>query len=277
MGLPMARALAQAGHDVLGFDIRPGDAFGDFAGSMTGDPAELAARPVLFSVVRDQRETEALLFDEQAILHREKRPELLVICSTLSPRYIADLADHIPHGTRLVDAPMSGAPVAAEEARLSFMLGGDPADLDRIQPALDAMGSRFHRMGGCGAGMTAKVLNNYLAALSVIGVRQALGWADGLGLDEEALLAVMHDSSGQTWFGSNFERIEFARHGHAPDNTIGILEKDVEALLDTLAPEARRGVPDAAIEALRHLPPRPRPPAAGPGADMGAGPGAGRP
>ncbi|MBY8974728.1 NAD-binding protein [Rhodobacteraceae bacterium NNCM2] len=260
MGLPMARAMRARGIEVVGFDVRPRAEFGSFAAHMTDDPAALGRCPIVFSIVRDIAQTEELLFTRQAILNGAERPGLLVISSTVSPRYIADLARRMPPGTRLVDAPMSGAPVAAEEARLSFMLGGAEADLDRLQPALDAMGAKFHRLGPTGAGMTVKVLNNYLAAISTVAVRQALDWADGLGVDERALLDVMHDSSGQTWFGSNFERIEFARHGFDAENTIGILKKDVESLLDALAPEAREGLPDRLIACLQHLSPRPRPP-----------------
>lgn len=257
MGLPMARAMQAAGHQVTGFDIRPSSQFGDFAAHMTDDPAAVAAHPVVFSVVRDIPQTEALLFHDQALLHQPQLPALLVISSTLSPRYIADLAGRMPAGTRLVDAPMSGAPVAAEEARLSFMLGGETADLDRLQPLLDAMGTAFHRMGAVGAGMTAKVLNNFLAATSTAAVRRVLDWADHLGVEERALLDVMHDSSGQTWFGSHFDRIEFARHGNAPDNTIAILQKDVESLLDALPRDARDGLAPVVIEALAALKPRP--------------------
>ncbi len=259
MGLPMARALAGAGFDVRGFDIRPSAEFGAFAARMEPDPAAFAAHAeALFTVVRDARQTEDLLFGAQALLRRDHRVRLLAVCSTLSPRYIGDLAGRLPPGVRMVDAPMSGAQVAADEARLSFMLGGEPADLDALDPMLRAMGTKFHRMGRLGAGMTAKVLNNMVAATSTAVTRLALDWADRLGVDEGRLLALMHDSSGQTWFGSGFETIEFARDGYDPENTIGILKKDVEAALDALDPADRRGLPEAVIEALRALEPRPR-------------------
>lgn len=257
MGLPMARALARGGFDVRGFDIRPVAEFGDFSESMIADPGAFAAHAeVLFSVVRDQSQTEQLLFDDQALLRREGTVRMVVISSTLSPRYLRDLAGRLPGGVRLVDAPMSGAQVAAKEARLSFMLGGAGADLDLIDPMLRAMGTKFHRMGGTSTGMTAKVLNNAAACTSVAIVRRVLDWADRLGVDQDRLLAVMHDSSGQTWFGSNIKSIEFARDGYDPENTIGILVKDMESALDALDPEDRAGLPEAVIETLRDLPPR---------------------
>jgi 3-hydroxyisobutyrate dehydrogenase-like beta-hydroxyacid dehydrogenase len=259
MGLPMARALLGAGFDVRGFDIRSLAEFGDFAGRMEPDSARFAAHAeVLFTVVRDQRQTDAVLFGAQGLLRRDHAIRLLVISSTLSPRYIHALVPRLPGRVRLVDAPMSGATVAAEGARLSFMLGGDEADLDTLQPMLRAMGERFHRMGPVGAGMTAKVLNNYAAATSTVTVRRILDWADRLGVDERRLLALMQDSSGQTWFGSGFETIEFARDGYDAENTIGILRKDVESALDALDPGDRAGLPEAVIQALLALEPRPR-------------------
>lgn len=256
MGLPMARAMARAGIDVIGFDIRPAADFGDFAPRMVSDPAEFAARcDVALSVVRDQRQTDDLLFDAQGLLVGPRRPRTLAICSTLSPRYLATVAERSPEGLALIDAPMSGAAVAAEEGRLSFMLGGCDPDLDRLAPLFDAMGRVSHRMGAFGAGMTAKVLNNFVAAASVSAVRQALAWADTLGVDRGRLMALMNDSSGQTWFGSNFDRIEFARDGYAQDNSIGVLHKDVEAAIDAVGADPEAGLQAALLAALRNLGP----------------------
>lgn len=134
---------------------------------------------------------------------------------------------------------MSGAQIAAQQARLSFMLGGgEEADLDAAQPLFDAMGPHFHRMGGFGAGMQAKVLNNLLATASTAMTRLVPDWADQAGLDEDKLLSLIHTSSGQNCFASGFNDIEFARDGILADNTIGILVKDVASALDA-APTGR--------------------------------------
>jgi len=256
MGLGMARAMARAGLDVTGFDIRPAEEFGEFGNRMAADPSSFAAdREAILTVVRDVAQTEALLFEDQAILRQAPRLGYLVICSTVSPRYLAELRERLPERIALVDAPMSGAQIAADEARLSFMLGGPNDALDALEPVLRTMGTMIHRMGGLGAGMTAKVLNNFVAGAAAAGVRQALAWADDLGVERERLLAVMHDSSGQTWFGSNFERIEFARHGYDPENTIGIIKKDIESCLDAVDPDSHGGLPEAVVAAIAALKP----------------------
>lgn len=233
MGLGMLRGLKAGGFDTRGFDVRDID-----EPDMLVDASALKRHgEVVFTVVRDAAETEALLFDEQALLVDNKTICMLVVCSTLSPRYLATVAARAPAHLTLIDAPMSGAEVAAREQRLSFMLGGEDAALDQVQPLLTAMGTSFHRMGAFGAGMSAKILNNLVAASSFAATRTALSWSDDLGLDQAGLLALMHDSSGQTWFGSNFDQIEFARDGYGDDNTIGILKKDVAAALDAVGGE----------------------------------------
>ncbi len=252
----MARALLRGGVDVYGFDVRPAAEFGGFAGRMIADPRAFAERcQVVFTVVRDQRQTDDLLFDDQALLAGPNGIETLVVSSTLSPRYLLALRDRVPPEIDMADAPMSGAAIAAEEARLSFMLGGADASLEALQPLLKLMGTHFHRMGGLGAGMTAKVLNNFVAATAVTAVRQVLDWTDELGVDRAKLLALMHDSSGQTWFGSNFDKIEFARDGYDPDNTIGILKKDVESALDAVGANPDEGLQAAVIAYLATLKP----------------------
>jgi 3-hydroxyisobutyrate dehydrogenase-like beta-hydroxyacid dehydrogenase len=127
---------------------------------------------------------------------------------------------------------MSGAQIAAERAELSFMLGGETADLDDAQMLFASMGKHFHRMGSFGSGMQAKVLNNMLAASHTAMTRMILDWADDADLDERSLLDLIHTSSGQNWLASGFNDIEFARDGHAEDNTIGILVKDVASAID---------------------------------------------
>jgi len=245
MGGPMAAALATT-FDTVGFDVAV--KHWPFM-SETLDGCE-----VIFTVVRDQAETDALLFDVQGIA---ALPSLrtLVICSTLSPVYVKSLRARVPAHVELVDAPMSGAAIAAQERRLSFMLGGEAAVLDRLQPLFDAMGSKFHRMGGYGAGMTAKVCNNLVAASSTAATRTALAWAEEHGLERDALLKLMHDSSGQTWLGSNFDAIEFAADGYADDNTIGILAKDVAAAKDAAPAGADTTLADAIIRTIRNLRP----------------------
>ncbi|HJN61200.1 MAG TPA: NAD(P)-binding domain-containing protein, partial [Alphaproteobacteria bacterium] len=105
MGAPMARALIRAGFDVAGLDVLPADSFADLAPLMTDAASFAAGRRIVLSVVRDAAETEELLFDDQALITRQPSAiDTLLICSTLSPRYVAELRARIPQSIALVDA-----------------------------------------------------------------------------------------------------------------------------------------------------------------------------
>lgn len=248
----MLAALDAAGFDARGFDVRPVPELGTLMRDAKGFADGLTT---LITVVRDIAQTDDVLFGAQGFA---ACPSLrrVIVSSTLSPKYVRALRDRVPAHITLIDAPMSGAAIAAQERRLSFMLGGAEADLDAAQPLFDAMGKHFHRMGPYGNGMQAKVLNNILAAANTALTRMVLDWADDAGLDETRLLALMHTSSGQNWFASNFDAIEFSRDGLAPDNTIAILIKDVESALDAAPEGADISAPRAIQALLRVMTPR---------------------
>lgn len=256
MGAPMLAALRAAGLNASGFDVRPPGEFGDLAPQMTDiAPAFSQDLTTLITVVRDISQTDDVLFGAQGFI---SAPNLqrVIISSTLSPRYVRALRERVPDNIILIDAPMSGAQIAAQEARLSFMLGGSTAELDAAQPIFAAMGQHFHRMGSFGSGMQAKVLNNLLAASNTAMTRLVLDWADAAGLDETALLELIHTSSGQNWFASGFDQIEFARDGHDEDNTIAILVKDVESALDAAPDGAEIALPQLVQRVIKDLKPR---------------------
>ena len=91
------------------------------------------------------------------------------------------------------------------------------------------MGSQIHHLGELGAGMSVKVLNNYVASSSVVTVRRVLDACQALNVSPEKLLQIMSESSGGTWYGNQFHEIDWAREGYSAENTIGILEKDVKS------------------------------------------------
>lgn len=249
MGFGMLANLRKAGLHAKGFDVRPLD------GIETDINAFAQDLTTVFTVVRDTIETDALLFDIQGLVRKADKLQRIVISSTLSPKYVKGLRARVPDAITLIDAPMSGAQVKADAGTLTFMTGGATAE---IMPALQAMGREIHDMGAFGAGMTAKVLNNLLAASSTAMTRLVLDWADVEDVDEERLLALIGTASGQNWLASGFDEIEFARDGYAADNSIGILFKDVASALD-IAPNGKTELPLAVQTAIRGLTPRRKP------------------
>ncbi len=251
MGAPMLEALRAVGFDAQGFDVvtKPQSYITDQADKII-DRTE-----TLITVVRDIPQTDDVLLGAQNFC-KSRSLKRVIICSTLSPRYLRALRTRVPAHITLIDAPMSGAQIAAKEARLSFMLGGCDAELAAAQPLFDAMGSHFHHMGGFGAGMQAKVLNNLLAASNTAMTRLVLDWADHAGLEEGPLLNLIQTSSGQNWFASGFENIEFSRDGMSEYNTIGILVKDVASALDAAPEGADLTLPETVQAQIKSLKPR---------------------
>ncbi|USG63076.1 NAD(P)-dependent oxidoreductase [Sneathiella marina] len=259
MGFPMAINLVKNGFDVRGYDIRPKHEFPGIENRMCKSANELASHcSIIISVVRDWQQTQDLCFGTDGLFSDNEGPDILVISSTISPNMVIDLKNRIPATTHLIDAPMSGAPYRAIEGSLTFMVGGDENIIPGLMPVLKAMGSEINHLGPVGAGTTCKVLNNMLAAVSVVTVREVMEAAKSLDFSTQTLLNVAKTSSGSTWFGDNIEKISWANEGYTPDNTIGILEKDVKSLLDATQghPELRiNSFARNVIEELRLLPP----------------------
>ena len=256
MGLPMLKRLIEGGLHARGFDIRSATEYTSDAKYMLTSPRELAMQSdVLLSVVRDREQTLDLCFNDQGIFEQSTHPSILVLCSTLSPATVIEVKNRLPKDVQLVDAPMSGSTHGAKDGTLTFMIGGDNQSVDAIQPALDLMGSRICHLGQSGAGMVFKVLNNYMAALSTVGVRRVIDLARHYDVDHQALLDVMSTSSGATWFGNEFQEIEWSGEGFETTNTIGILEKDVNAALEDIQVDGDTGHPldQVLLLALRQL------------------------
>ncbi|MDF1731574.1 MAG: NAD(P)-dependent oxidoreductase [Minwuia sp.] len=258
MGQPMAEALLRAGFAAIGHDVRPLKDFGDFASHMSGAIGDLGRRAeTVISVVRDSQQTRDVI--DGLGLHLPSGQghcvRTFIISSTLSPRFVTSLRDVVHPEIALIDAPMSGAPFRARQGTLTFMLGGSEGEITPLMPMFRTMGEEVHHLGPYGAGMAAKVLNNFVAANSVTAVRTVLAQAESLGLAPARLLSVMRSSSGGTWFGSNLEQIDWSAETHDPGNTIGILEKDVRAYLDGVSGD---GAPDAltaaVLDRLKHIP-----------------------
>ena len=253
MGFPMACRIQHAGYQVLGHDIVRKHLDGPIP--LEFDPQKFACScDLVLSVVRDEAENLELCLGKQAIFKQDQRPEGLIIASTVSPGFILEMKNRLPQETLLIDAPMSGAPHSARNGKLTFMLGGPSSLLENWHPLFASMGSQIHHLGELGAGMSVKVLNNYVASSSVVTVRRVLDACQALNVSPKKLLQIMSESSGGTWYGNQFHEIDWAREGYSAENTIGILEKDVKSFLKAVEAEP---LPEDSLllERLRRLKP----------------------
>ena len=129
-----------------------------------------------------------------------------------------------------------------------------------IEPLLRLMGTQINHIGNFGSGMMVKVLNNFIAASSVVSVRHVLHQAQKFDLDIEKLFKTIDTSSGQTWFGTNRASIEWFKESFELNNTMGILSKDVLAYVDAFENETEKDnfvdgqLSESILKALKNMP-----------------------
>ncbi|MEO1688962.1 MAG: 3-hydroxyisobutyrate dehydrogenase, partial [Pseudomonadota bacterium] len=195
MGAPMAANLVAAGHEVTGFDVA-GTAVEGVAPAASAAEAA-AARDAVISMLPDG----AVLRDVAAqVVPAMTEGAVFIDCSTVdvdSARAAHDLAAGA--GLLSVDAPVSGGVGGAAAGTLTFMCGGAEPAFAAAEPLFAIMGRKAVHCGGPGAGQSAKICNNMILGISMIGVCEAFNLADRLGLDRQSMFDVVSTSSGYCW------------------------------------------------------------------------------
>lgn len=203
MGGPMARNLVKAGHDVKAFDLSTAalNAVVEAGATAASSAADAATGvDVVITMLPAGQHVRSVYLDEGGVLSVAKKGALLVDSSTIdidSARAVAAAAEKA--GFQFLDTPVSGGVGGAEAGTLTFMCGGSEDGFARAKPVLEAMGQKIVLAGEAGAGQAAKVCNNMLLAISMIGTCEAFMLGEKLGLDPQKLFDIVSTSSGQCW------------------------------------------------------------------------------
>ncbi|XP_011312862.1 3-hydroxyisobutyrate dehydrogenase, mitochondrial isoform X3 [Fopius arisanus] len=137
---------------------------------------------------------------KNGLLSTVNKDALLIDSSTIDPLVSQKLSvETLKKGAKFLDGPVSGGVVGARDATLTFMVGGGKQECERAKPILEAMGSRVVHCGDVGMGQVAKLCNNMLLAISMIGVAEAVNLADRLGLDPKVMNSIINTSTGRCW------------------------------------------------------------------------------
>jgi 3-hydroxyisobutyrate dehydrogenase len=201
MGVPMAGNLVKKGHEVKGFDLVAANMEKAVArGARKATSAADAADKVDVVVTMLPAGKDTLAVWGGGIL-AAAAPETLFIDSSTIDVASARAAHKLAGAARMLslDAPVSGGVGGAEAATLTFMVGGSKQGFERAKPILECMGKRVVHCGEAGAGQAAKICNNMMLGISMIGVCEAFVLAEKLGLSHQALFDVASSSSGQCW------------------------------------------------------------------------------
>ena len=200
MGGPMAANLVKAGHTVHGFDLVQASkdaAKADGVAIAASAAAAVKNAQVVITMLPAGKHVVSVWSE---IIPSVAKGALMIDCSTIdveNARKSHALASqqHLPS----IDAPVSGGTGGAKGATLTFMAGGTAAAFATAKPILEAMGKKVVHCGEAGAGQAAKICNNMILGISMIGVSEAFSLAEKLGLSHQALFDVASTSSGQCW------------------------------------------------------------------------------
>lgn len=203
MGSGMCANLVRAGHDVCAFDLRPEAIVA--AVEAGADAAETLAEAVeraevVITMLPAGQHVLSVYFSAEGVVAHAPEGALFLDCSTISvedARRAATQAEDA--GFLMVDAPVSGGVTGAEAGTLTFMVGGSEAGFSRARPLLDIMGTNVFHAGGAGNGQVAKIANNMLLGISMIGTCEAFNLAERLGLDAQTFFDIASTASGQCW------------------------------------------------------------------------------
>jgi 2-hydroxy-3-oxopropionate reductase len=193
MGLPMAKNLVTAGHDVIGYNRSRAkvDALVAAGGRGASSVAEaVTGADVVITMLPDSPDVEAVVLDE--VLTNAHRGQLLIDMSTIEPvtsRTVATAAAE--HGVRVLDAPVSGGEAGAIEGVLSIMVGGDAEDVEAARPVLEAVGKTIVHVGPHGAGQTVKAANQLIVAGNIQLLAEALTLVEASDVDPALAVKVL--------------------------------------------------------------------------------------
>jgi len=250
-GAPMARRIAESGHDLTVWARRPEslDQFDGLAVHRAATPSEVGARSAVVGIcVVADSDVDEVVTGPDGVLEGMSAGGTLLIHSTIHPdtcRRIASVARAA--GVDVLDAPVSGGGRAAAKGQLLVMVGGDSTVLDRCRPILETFGDPIRHVGPLGAGQTAKLVNNALFAATLSMANEALGLGVALGLDEHELMeSLQHGSANCAALGlAASMRARLGEPGGGSAGVAGLLTKDLD-LVSELA--ERQG---ADVRALR--------------------------
>lgn len=203
MGGPMAHNLHKAGHEVRAFDLsQPArDKLAADGVPIAADAkAAVAGAEVVISMLPASQHVEGLFLGAGDLLAQLPAGTLIIDCSTIAAatsRKVAEAAK--AKGVAFIDAPVSGGTGGAIAGTLTFMVGGDAADLERARPVLEKMGANIFHAGSVGAGQTAKICNNMLLGATMVATCETFALARKLGLDPQTFYDISSKASGQSW------------------------------------------------------------------------------
>ena len=202
MGMPMAQNLISNGIKVKGFDVSEEilKQASENKIEVCSDTLQASKEIDVLITMLPNGEAVSSVFNSESLLENIDPSILIIECSTISPKTSKELSLKASSlDLEMIDAPVSGGVKGAEEAGLTFMVGGSVENIEKAKPILSMMGKNIFHAGDSGSGQIAKLCNNMLLAIHMSGTAEAISMGVKSGLDPNVLSEIMSKSSGGNW------------------------------------------------------------------------------
>jgi 3-hydroxyisobutyrate dehydrogenase len=238
MGQGMARNILKAEFPLIVWNrtTAKAEALAEAGAQVAGSPADVTAQSdVIVICVSDTPDVEAVMHGESGVLASLKAGSIVIDCSTISPLVTRQLAQLVAEkGAAMLDAPVSGGSEGAAQGTLSIMVGGEAEAFARALPVLNAMGKKITHVGASGAGQTVKLVNQILVVSTMLGLGEALLFAQAGGVDLKKTLDAISAGAAGSWTLSN-RGPQVIRRDWSPGFMIDLQQKDVRLVLEAAA------------------------------------------
>lgn len=203
MGYPMARHLLKAGHEVALWSNtgkKAKDLTKEGKGAACASPKEVAERAdFIFYCVGDSAMAREITLGSGGLIEGVRRGSVIADCSTIGPAVSRTIgAEFAKKGAHFLDTPCTGSKPGAENATLTFMVGGDQAAFDKAKPYLELMGKVFYYCGAAGQGLQAKLTQNLILAHVMQGFAEGMVLATKGGVPPELMLDILNNSAAKS-------------------------------------------------------------------------------
>jgi len=199
----MSRNLLKAGYPVTVWNrtVSKMEPLVEAGAKAAGSPREVAENSdVVISIVTDSPDVEQVLLGSEGVTHGAREGMVCIDMSTISPITTREISSKLAEkGVKMLDAPVSGGVIGANNGTLSIMVGGDEGVFDECLPIFEAMGKTITWVGGIGDGQVTKAVNQILVGTTMLGVAEALVFAKKSGVDIERCHAAVSGGAAGSW------------------------------------------------------------------------------
>jgi 3-hydroxyisobutyrate dehydrogenase-like beta-hydroxyacid dehydrogenase len=252
IGKPMAINVAQAGFDLMVYDLReePLKELAAAGAKVARSAQEIGAHgEIIELVVVDDAQVEAVTLGEGGVLNGAKPGSIIAIHSTVHPKTIRKVAELAKaKGVNVIDAEVSGGERGASAKTLCYMVGGDKALFEKCHPVFATSGANIFHLGELGAGAAAKLAHNLIVYVNMLAASEGMRIAEKFGLDLKAMQEVVHAGAAQSRVADNWSQQRKLKDTYTTgaQGLVQLIHKDLRLALE-LGHDLGLGLPGAAL------------------------------